>query len=79
MVRRLALAAIRFYQRWLSPVKGPTCRFVPTCSAYAQEAIERHGLGRGSYLALRRLLRCGPWHAGGYDPVPDRLGAGGEE
>ncbi|MBE3590950.1 MAG: membrane protein insertion efficiency factor YidD [Firmicutes bacterium] len=65
-----AVAAIRVYQRWISPVKGPTCRFRPTCSEYAIEALERHGLVRGTWLAVRRLMRCHPLHPGGYDPVP---------
>lgn len=69
-VARAVEAAIVFYQRFLSPLKGPTCRFVPTCSAYALEAVRRYGACRGGWLALRRLLRCHPLHAGGYDPVP---------
>ncbi len=66
----LLLALIRFYQRAVSPTLPAACRFQPTCSRYAYEAIERHGAGRGSWLALRRLLRCVPWRPGGYDPVP---------
>ena len=68
--RRLVLALIAGYQRWLSPLLGPRCRFVPSCSAYAREAIDEHGLGRGGLLALRRVARCHPFHRGGYDPVP---------
>ena len=49
---------------------GPTCRFYPSCSCYAEEALQQHGAVRGSYLTVRRLMRCHPWHAGGYDPVP---------
>jgi uncharacterized protein len=64
------LSAVRFYQRAISPALPPRCRFYPTCSAYAAEALERHGAARGSWLALRRLVRCGPWHPGGLDPVP---------
>jgi putative membrane protein insertion efficiency factor len=64
------LAAIGFYSRAISPAFPPRCRFFPTCSAYAAEAIERHGALRGSGLALLRLLKCAPWHPGGYDPVP---------
>jgi hypothetical protein len=68
---RLALVIVRGYQRFLSPFLGPSCRFHPTCSAYAVTAIERHGLARGGWLALRRIGRCHPFSAGGYDPVPD--------
>jgi putative membrane protein insertion efficiency factor len=64
------LAAIGFYSRVISPALPPRCRFHPTCSAYAAEAIARHGAGRGSWLALRRLLKCAPWHPGGVDLVP---------
>ena len=62
--------AIRGYQRVLRPVLGPNCRFVPSCSDYAIEALAVHGARRGSGLAARRLLRCNPWCAGGHDPVP---------
>jgi len=65
-----ARAAIRGYQLTLSPLIGNQCRFHPTCSHYALEAIERHGLLKGSMLAIRRLLRCHPFHPGGFDPVP---------
>lgn len=62
---------IRFYQAVISPVLGAgKCRFYPTCSHYAEEAVERYGAIVGIWLAVRRLLKCGPWHAGGYDPVP---------
>lgn len=64
------MAAIRFYRTGISPLTPPSCRFHPTCSAYALEAIERYGAGRGGWLALRRLLRCHPFCRGGYDPVP---------
>ena len=67
---RAAMAAIRFYQRRLSPLMGARCIYTPTCSEYAFQAIGRHGLLRGGLLALRRILRCHPLHAGGYDPVP---------
>lgn len=70
MVKAGLIRAIRFYQRALSPLKPPSCRFQPTCSAYALEAVERYGAARGSWLALRRLLRCHPFCRGGYDPVP---------
>jgi uncharacterized protein len=65
------MAAIRVYQWTLSPLLGPRCRFYPSCSCYAHGAIERHGAWRGGWLALKRVLRCHPFHAGGYDPVPD--------
>ena len=61
---------IRAYQLTLSPLLGPRCRFYPSCSQYAMEAVGQYGALRGSWLALRRLARCHPWHAGGYDPVP---------
>lgn len=64
------LRAVRGYQRIISPLLPPACRYQPTCSAYALEAIERHGALRGSWLAIRRLARCTPWGGSGYDPVP---------
>ena len=67
--------AIRVYQWTLSPILGPNCRYLPSCSDYAIEAIERHGAMAGLWLGLRRLLRCHPWTAGGYDPVPEHRGA----
>ena len=67
----LLLALIGFYRQWLSPLLGPRCRFIPSCSAYGLEAISRHGPCRGSWLTLRRLLRCHPFTACGCDPVPD--------
>ena len=70
-VRRGLLAAVRFYQRAISPTRPPRCRFVPTCSAYAVEALEVHGAGRGTWLVVRRLLKCAPWHPGGVDLVPE--------
>ena len=69
-VARALLAAVDFYQRAISPVLPPRCRFQPTCSAYAAEALAVHGAGRGSWLALCRLLKCAPWHPGGLDLVP---------
>jgi putative membrane protein insertion efficiency factor len=69
---RALLAAVGFYQRAISPAFPPRCRFVPSCSAYAVEAIEVHGAGRGSWLAVRRLAKCAPWHPGGVDLVPPR-------
>jgi uncharacterized protein len=69
-VKSAVLAAIGFYSRAISPALPPRCRFYPTCSAYAAEAIELHGAGRGTWLALRRLVKCAPWHPGVFDPVP---------
>lgn len=66
----LLLLPICFYQRCISPFTPPSCRFTPTCSQYAKEAIQKHGPLRGLYLAIRRLLRCHPWGGCGYDPVP---------
>lgn len=69
-VARALLAVIRVYRTFISPALPPSCRYTPSCSAYAAEAIELHGAARGGWLALRRLLRCHPFHAGGHDPVP---------
>jgi putative membrane protein insertion efficiency factor len=67
----LARLPLHFYRRFISPMLAPSCRFHPTCSAYALQALERHGVLRGSLLTLRRLLRCHPWGGcGGHDPVP---------
>ncbi|HSH44387.1 MAG TPA: membrane protein insertion efficiency factor YidD [Longimicrobiales bacterium] len=68
---RILVMLIGFYRRAVSPMLPPSCRYTPTCSAYAEEAIRRHGAWRGSGLAARRLLRCHPWGGSGYDPVPD--------
>ena len=70
LLNRLLIGFVRFYQLALSPYLHPACRFQPTCSAYALEALRRHGPLRGFVLALRRLLRCHPFHPGGHDPVP---------
>ncbi len=67
------LAAIWIYRLFLSPFLGRQCRFLPTCSHYAEEALQRHGAISGSWLTLRRLVRCHPWGGSGYDPVPDKL------
>lgn len=67
---RLLIALVRAYQLVLRPVLPPTCRFAPSCSAFAIEALRRHGARRGASLAMRRVARCHPWHAGGWDPVP---------
>jgi putative membrane protein insertion efficiency factor len=69
-MKPILLALIRAYRLALSPWWGRQCRFTPTCSEFALEAIERHGALRGSWLAMRRVARCHPWHAGGFDPVP---------
>jgi len=69
-MKRLALVIIRFYRQAVSPWLPPACRYYPTCSAYAIEAIERYGFFRGAVLAVKRILRCHPFHEGGYDPVP---------
>ncbi len=70
-MRPILIALIRVYQLFLSPLLGNHCRFYPSCSQYAREAIERHGVSRGVWLAIRRVLRCHPWHPGGVDPVPE--------
>ena len=73
MIARVLRTAVRGYQWLVRPLLPPACRFHPSCSEYAEEALVRHGACRGGWLAARRLCRCGPWHPGGYDPVPDRF------
>lgn len=68
--KRFLLALLRFYKREISPYLPPSCRFVPTCSEYAMQAVQKYGAVKGGYLAIRRILRCHPFHPGGYDPVP---------
>jgi putative membrane protein insertion efficiency factor len=67
-------AGVRGYQRVISPLLGPRCRYLPTCSEYAYEALGEHGALRGTWLAVRRIGRCHPFHEGGYDPVPRKVG-----
>jgi putative membrane protein insertion efficiency factor len=73
-MRALLIGFINLYRWFVSPLLGPNCRFHPTCSCYAQDAIRRHGALRGSWLAARRIGRCHPWNPGGYDPVPEPRG-----
>lgn len=70
-MKRLALGMIRFYKRFISPALPSACIYTPTCSQYTYEAIERYGVIRGSWLGIKRIARCHPFHQGGYDPVPD--------
>lgn len=71
-MKQLLLAGIKFYRNYISPMTPPTCRFTPTCSQYGLEAIETYGALKGSYLTIVRILKCHPFHPGGYDPVPDK-------
>ena len=70
-MRQILIALIKLYRYAISPYLAPSCRFTPTCSSYAIEAVQRFGVFRGSWLAMRRIGRCHPWHSAGYDPVPD--------
>ena len=70
MMKGVLLSMIRFYRLFISPQKSPCCRFIPTCSEYALEAIQKYGAIKGSWLAVKRILKCHPFHKGGYDPVP---------
>lgn len=70
-MRRLIVRIIKGYSFLISPLLGPSCRFYPTCSHYAADAVERHGVLKGGWLATRRIARCHPWHEGGVDPVPE--------
>ena len=76
-MKRLLISFIKFYRRCLSPLKRPCCKYYPTCSTYALEALERFGAVKGTFLAVYRVLRCNPFSRGGYDPVPERRQAGG--
>ena len=70
MMSGILTLIIHFYRQFISPLKMPCCRFVPTCSEYALEAIKKYGAIKGSWLAIKRILKCHPFHKGGYDPVP---------
>lgn len=69
MVKRLIIAGIDFYRQIISPLKPQTCRFYPSCSSYARDAVTRYGVFAGFWLSVKRLARCHPWHPGGYDPL----------
>jgi len=71
-VKRLLIRLVRFYQKGISPLKPPCCKYIPTCSQYAVEALERFGALKGTALAIWRILRCNPFSRGGYDPVPEK-------
>lgn len=68
-MKKVMIFLIRGYQKWISPLFPPTCRFYPTCSSYFIQALEKYGAVKGTYLGIRRILRCHPWHKGGYDPL----------
>ncbi|MGB9552851.1 MAG: membrane protein insertion efficiency factor YidD [bacterium] len=70
ILKKFVLLLIRFYRKGISPYTPPSCRYIPTCSQYAVEAIEKYGLAKGGWMAIKRILRCNPFHPGGYDPVP---------
>ncbi|PEM70817.1 membrane protein insertion efficiency factor YidD [Bacillus pseudomycoides] len=71
-MKRIFIGIIRFYQKFISPMTPPTCRFYPTCSHYGLEAFQKHGAFKGFWLTLKRILKCHPFHPGGFDPVPDK-------
>jgi hypothetical protein len=73
MFKAMALGVIRFYQKFISPLFPPSCRFYPTCSTYGYEAISRFGFFKGGWLAVKRISRCHPFHEGGHDPVPEEF------
>lgn len=73
LLKTCLLGGIRGYRYVISPLLPPTCRYTPTCSQYALEAVQQYGAGRGTWLAAKRIMRCHPWHPGGYDPVPQGL------
>lgn len=72
MMKKLLLGIIRFYRKYISPMTPPTCKYIPTCSEYGLEAVERFGALKGGALTVWRILRCNPWSKGGYDPVPEK-------
>ncbi|MBQ4040393.1 MAG: membrane protein insertion efficiency factor YidD [Oscillospiraceae bacterium] len=69
-MKKILIALVKFYRKHISPSRPPSCRFYPTCSAYALEALEKYGAAKGTWLTLKRLSKCHPFHKGGYDPVP---------
>ena len=69
-MKKVLMAMVRFYQKYISPLKRPTCIYLPTCSQYMLEALSKYGAGKGLWMGIKRLLRCHPFHEGGYDPVP---------
>ncbi len=75
-MKRILIVLVKGYRKFISPLKKPCCRFYPTCSAYTIEALEKHGAYRGTKLAIKRILKCHPWHEGGFDPVPEKLKGG---
>ena len=75
-MKQILIFLIKGYRKIISPLKKPCCRFYPTCSAYALEAIEKHGALKGGKLAVKRILRCHPWNKGGFDPVPEEIQGG---
>ena len=78
VLARAVIAAVQWYRHMVSPLRLPSCRFMPTCSQYAVDALSEYGLLRGGWLSVRRLARCGPWHRGGWDPIPERWSAAGD-
>ena len=72
-MKTVILLLIKFYQKAISPMFPPSCRFYPTCSAYSYEAVATHGVFKGLWLAIKRISKCHPWHKGGFDPVPEKL------
>lgn len=70
-MKHIIISIFRFYQKFISPLSPPSCRFYPTCSHYGVEAVQKHGALKGSYLSVRRISKCHPFHAGGIDPVPE--------